>query len=158
MDEQQPNCEPKRGAAAFFIPPFGGMICIMNGMGTRLELRAGNEGDYQGLSSRFSGGGFPNMLCDVPVISPLAFPDSMAKTARGGAGHHLFHGVAASFLHHGRRPRRQRHLRHRQHDHRGADDRREYLSLAVHDVWRAGSGAHRDGGDRQRQAAFWRER
>ena len=49
--------------------------------------------------------------------------------------HHLVHGVAASLLHHGRRARRQRDLRHRQHDHRGAD-RREDLQLAVHDVRR----------------------
>ena len=32
--------------------------------------------------------------------------------------HHLVHGVAAPFLHHGRRRRRQCGLRHRQHDHR----------------------------------------
>ena len=47
----------------------------------------------------------------------------------------VLHGVAASFLHHGRRRRRQRDLRHRDHDHRGTD-RREGLQLAVHDVWR----------------------
>ena len=48
---------------------------------------------------------------------------------------HLLHGLAASLLHDGRGPRRQRHLRHRQHDHRGADGG-EDLQLAVHDVWR----------------------
>ena len=67
---------------AFFIPQFGSMIYTMNGMVTRLELRADNEGDFQGLSSHFSGDGFPNMLFDVHVISPLAFPDWVAKTAR----------------------------------------------------------------------------
>lgn len=66
---------------AFFIPQFGSMIYTMNGMVTQLELRADNEGDYQGLSSHFSGDGFPNMLFDVHVISPLAFPDWVAKTA-----------------------------------------------------------------------------
>ncbi len=45
------------------------------------------------------------------------------------------HGVAAPFLHHGRGRRRQRDLRHRHDDHRGADGR-EDLQLAVHDVWR----------------------
>ena len=69
---------------AFFIPQFGSMIYTMNGMVTRLELRADSEGDYQGLSSHFSGDGFPNMLFDVHVISPLAFPDWSAKTARNG--------------------------------------------------------------------------
>ena len=67
---------------AFFIPQFGSMIYTMNGMVTRLQLRADNEGDYQGLSSHFSGDGFPDMLFDVHVISPLAFPDWVAKTAR----------------------------------------------------------------------------
>ena len=55
---------------------------------------------------------------------------------------HLLHGVAASLLHHGRRARRQRDLRHRQHDHRGAD-RREDLQLAVHDVSAAASASRR---------------
>jgi cytochrome o ubiquinol oxidase subunit II len=66
----------------FFIPQFGTMIYTMNGMVNRLHLRADNEGDYQGLSAHFSGDGFPDMLFDVHVISPLAFPDWVAKTAR----------------------------------------------------------------------------
>src|SRR6202795_2557588 len=66
----------------FFIPQFGTMIYTMNGMVNRLHLRADNEGDYQGLSAHFSGDGFPNMLFDVHVISPLTFPDWVAKTAR----------------------------------------------------------------------------
>ena len=49
--------------------------------------------------------------------------------------HPLLHGLAAPLLHHGRGRRRQRDLRHRHDDHRGAD-RREDLQLAVHDVWR----------------------
>ena len=67
---------------AFFIPQFGSMIYTMNGMVNRLHLRADNEGDFQGLSSHFSGDGFPNMLFDVHVISPLTFPDWVSKTAR----------------------------------------------------------------------------
>src|SRR5580698_1696845 len=66
----------------FFIPQFGSMIYTMNGMVTRLNLRADQEGDYQGLSAHFSGDGFPDMLFDVHVISPLAFPDWVASTAR----------------------------------------------------------------------------
>ena len=67
---------------AFFIPQFGSMIYTMNGMVTRLQLRADNEGDYKGLSAHFSGDGFPDMMFDVHVISPLAFPDWVASTAR----------------------------------------------------------------------------
>ncbi|WP_407176082.1 cytochrome ubiquinol oxidase subunit II [Bradyrhizobium sp. STM 3562] len=68
----------------FFIPQLGSMIYTMNGMVTRLNLRADQEGDLQGLSAHFSGDGFPNMLFDVHVISPLDFPNWVAATARSG--------------------------------------------------------------------------
>jgi cytochrome o ubiquinol oxidase subunit II len=51
-------------------------------MVTRLQLRADNEGNFQGLSAHFSGDGFPEMLFDVHVISQLGFPDWVASTAR----------------------------------------------------------------------------
>jgi cytochrome o ubiquinol oxidase subunit 2 len=66
---------------AFFIPQFGGMIYTMNGMVTRLGLRADEVGTYQGLSSHFSGDGFPDMLFDVHVVSQTEFSDWAAKTA-----------------------------------------------------------------------------
>jgi cytochrome o ubiquinol oxidase subunit 2 len=66
----------------FFIPQLGSMIYTMNGMVTRLNLRADQQNNYQGLSAHFSGDGFPDMLFDVHVISPLAFPDWVASTAR----------------------------------------------------------------------------
>jgi cytochrome o ubiquinol oxidase subunit 2 len=66
----------------FFIPQFGSMIYTMNGMVTRLQLRADNEGTFQGLAAHFSGDGFPEMLFDVHVVSQLAFPDWVASTAR----------------------------------------------------------------------------
>jgi cytochrome o ubiquinol oxidase subunit II len=67
---------------AFFIPQLGSMIYTMNGMVSRLQLRADNEGTLQGLSSHFSGDGFPTMMFDVNVVSQLAFPDWVARTAR----------------------------------------------------------------------------
>jgi cytochrome o ubiquinol oxidase subunit II len=66
----------------FFVPQLGSMIYTMNGMVTRLHLRADNEGTFQGLSAHFSGDGFPDMLFDVHVIPQLAFPDWVARTAR----------------------------------------------------------------------------
>src|SRR5712675_1998141 len=69
----------------FFIPQLGSMIYSMNGMVTRLNLRADNEGKLQGLAAHFSGDGFPDMMFDVNVISPLAFPDWVAATAKSGA-------------------------------------------------------------------------
>jgi len=66
----------------FFIPQLGSMIYTMNGMVTRLNLRADNEGKLQGLSAHFSGDGFPDMMFDVNVISSLSFPDWVASTAK----------------------------------------------------------------------------
>jgi cytochrome o ubiquinol oxidase subunit II len=66
----------------FFIPQLGSMIYTMNGMVTKLNLRADNEGKLQGLSAHFSGDGFPDMMFDVNVISPLAFPDWVANAAK----------------------------------------------------------------------------
>jgi cytochrome o ubiquinol oxidase subunit 2 len=67
---------------AFFIPQLGSMIYTMNGMVTRLNLRADNNGDYQGLSAHFSGDGFPDMMFDVHVVSPLEFNSWVEKTAK----------------------------------------------------------------------------
>jgi cytochrome o ubiquinol oxidase subunit 2 len=67
---------------AFFIPQLGSMIYTMNGMVTRLELRADNAGTLQGLAAHFSGDGFPEMLFDVHVVSQLAFLDWVESTAR----------------------------------------------------------------------------
>jgi len=68
----------------FFIPQLGSMIYTMNGMVTRLNLRADNEGTIQGLSAHFSGDGFPAMMFDVHVISALNFPNWVAATAQSG--------------------------------------------------------------------------
>jgi cytochrome o ubiquinol oxidase subunit 2 len=70
----------------FFVPQLGSMIYTMNGMVTRLHLRADNEGNYQGLSANFSGDGFPDMMFDVHVISPLDFPKWVGDAARRGEG------------------------------------------------------------------------
>jgi cytochrome o ubiquinol oxidase subunit 2 len=69
----------------FFIPQLGSMIYTMNGMVTRLNLRADNEGKLQGLGAHFSGDGFPDMMFDVNVVSPLSFPDWVASTAKSDA-------------------------------------------------------------------------
>ena len=44
---------------AFFIPQLGSMIYTMNGMTTQLNLQADAPGTFRGLSSHFSGDGFP---------------------------------------------------------------------------------------------------
>lgn len=66
---------------AFFIPQLGSMIYTMNGMVTRLDLRADAEGTFKGLASQFSGDGFPDMLFDTHVVSPVAFGNWAQSTA-----------------------------------------------------------------------------
>jgi cytochrome o ubiquinol oxidase subunit II len=67
---------------AFFIPQLGSLIYTMNGMVTHLELRADEEGTYQGISGHFSGDGFPEMMFDTHVVSQVAFSDWVAATAK----------------------------------------------------------------------------
>ncbi len=64
----------------FFIPQLGSMIYTMNGMVTRLELRADEVGKYNGLSAHFSGDGFPNMMFDVQVVSQTDFASFASNT------------------------------------------------------------------------------
>ena len=66
----------------FFIPQLGSMIYSMNGMVTRLELRADQVGNYQGLSAHFSGDGFPDMLFDVHVVSAPDFASFASNTVK----------------------------------------------------------------------------
>jgi cytochrome o ubiquinol oxidase subunit 2 len=66
----------------FFVPQLGSMIYTMNGMTTRLELRADEVGSYQGLSAHFSGDGFPDMLFDVHVVPQPEFADWAVRAIR----------------------------------------------------------------------------
>ena len=58
---------------AFFIPQLGSMIYTMNGMTTRLNLRADTPGNFQGLSAHFSGDGFSDMHFEVHVVPAAQF-------------------------------------------------------------------------------------
>jgi cytochrome o ubiquinol oxidase subunit 2 len=69
--------------SVFFIPQLGSMIYTMNGMVTKLELRADTVGDFQGLSAHFNGDGFPDMLFDVHVVSQTDFDSWASSTVRG---------------------------------------------------------------------------
>jgi cytochrome o ubiquinol oxidase subunit 2 len=57
----------------FFIPQFGSMIYTMNGMATRLNLRADKPGTFGGLSAHFSGDGFSDMHFEVHVVPSEQF-------------------------------------------------------------------------------------
>jgi cytochrome o ubiquinol oxidase subunit II len=66
----------------FFIPQLGSMIYTMNGMVTRLNLRADEVGQLRGLSAHFSGDGFPAMMFDVNVVSATDFANWASSTNR----------------------------------------------------------------------------
>ena len=71
---------------AFFVPELGSMIYTMNGMATQLNLQADRPGVYPGLSSHFSGDGFPGMHFDLRATTPAGFAGWVAAArARGPA-------------------------------------------------------------------------
>jgi cytochrome o ubiquinol oxidase subunit II len=69
---------------AFFIPQLGSMIYTMNGMTTQLNLIADAPGTYHGLSSHFSGDGFPGMHFDVHAVPAEEFSTWIENTRATG--------------------------------------------------------------------------
>jgi cytochrome o ubiquinol oxidase subunit II len=69
---------------AFFIPQLGSMIYTMNGMTTRLNLQADAPGTFLGLSSQFSGDGFPDMHFDVLALPVERFTAWIEATRATG--------------------------------------------------------------------------
>jgi cytochrome o ubiquinol oxidase subunit 2 len=69
---------------AFFVPQLGSMIYTMNGMQTRLMLRADRAGRFHGLSSHFSGDGFPTMHFAVEAMSEQDFAAAADQARRDG--------------------------------------------------------------------------
>jgi len=67
---------------AFFVPQMGSMIYTMPRMTTRLNLQADRVGTYDGLSSHFSGDGFPGMQFKVRSVPPQEFA-AWVQGARG---------------------------------------------------------------------------
>ena len=58
---------------SFFVPNLGSQIYTMNGMTTQLNLQADKPGVYPGLSTHFSGDGFPGMHFDLHATPPAQF-------------------------------------------------------------------------------------
>jgi cytochrome o ubiquinol oxidase subunit II len=69
---------------SFFVPQLGSMIYTMPRMTTRLNLQADKLGQYEGLSSHFSGDGFPGMRFAVDAVPPQQFA-AWAAAAHAGA-------------------------------------------------------------------------
>jgi cytochrome o ubiquinol oxidase subunit II len=64
---------------AFFVPQLGSMIYTMNGMTTQLNLQADNPGDFDGLSSHYSGDGFSGMNFKLHAVTTEQFEDWVDK-------------------------------------------------------------------------------
>jgi cytochrome o ubiquinol oxidase subunit II len=69
---------------AFFVPQLGTMIYAMNGMTTQLNLLADAPGTFLGLSSHFSGDGFPGMHFDVHAVPADQFDAWIESTRNSG--------------------------------------------------------------------------
>ena len=66
----------------FFVPQLGSMIYTMNGMRTRLYLRADEPGTFRGMSAHFSGDGFSDMHFPVRSVSLEEFA-AWSRSIRG---------------------------------------------------------------------------
>jgi cytochrome o ubiquinol oxidase subunit II len=69
---------------AFFVPQLGSMIYAMNGMTTQLNLQADAPGTFLGLSSHFSGDGFPGMHFEVHAVPADQFTAWIDSTRNSG--------------------------------------------------------------------------
>jgi cytochrome o ubiquinol oxidase subunit II len=70
---------------AFFVPQLGSQIYTMAGMATHLNLLADKPGQYQGLSTNFSGDGFAEMRFTATAVAPGDFAGWVAKVQGAGS-------------------------------------------------------------------------
>jgi cytochrome o ubiquinol oxidase subunit II len=68
----------------FFIPRLGSQIYAMAGMETQVHLIADQPGVYDGMSTNFSGAGFPDMIFKATASSPADFDAWVAKVKASG--------------------------------------------------------------------------
>jgi cytochrome o ubiquinol oxidase subunit 2 len=66
---------------AFFVPALAGMIYAMPGMESQLHAVMNLRGDYQGLSSNYSGAGFSHMRFRLHGLDTPGFDDWIANAA-----------------------------------------------------------------------------
>ncbi len=69
---------------AFYVPALAGMIYTMPGMQTELNAVIGTEGQYEGLSSNYSGAGFSGMRFGFQALSEAGFDEWVAKVRASG--------------------------------------------------------------------------
>ena len=66
----------------FSIPQLGGMIYVMNGMVTQINLQADHPGEFYGRSAHFSGDGFSDMKFTTRAVPEAEF-NRWVETVRG---------------------------------------------------------------------------
>jgi cytochrome o ubiquinol oxidase subunit II len=71
---------------AFFVPALSGMIYAMPGMESRLHAVINYPGEYQGLSSNYSGAGFSGMRFRFHGLEPADFDSWIAETRASQEG------------------------------------------------------------------------
>jgi cytochrome o ubiquinol oxidase subunit 2 len=69
---------------SFFIPQLGSQIYTMPGMTTHLNLLADDPGEFEGISSHYSGDGFSGMHFTVHAMSQADFERWAATTRAAG--------------------------------------------------------------------------
>ncbi len=73
----------------FDVPQLGGMIYVMNGMATQLNLSADKPGTFHGISAHYSGDGFSDMHFDVRAVSDADFASWVTATKQDAAAQTL---------------------------------------------------------------------
>lgn len=68
---------------AFYVPALAGMIYTMPSMETRLHAVMGQEGEYEGFSSHYSGEGFSHMRFRFHALSDQGFAEWVAGARAG---------------------------------------------------------------------------
>ena len=70
---------------AFSVPALAGMIYAMPGMETQLQAVMNKPGDYEGMSTNYSGAGFSHMRFRFRALDQAGF-DSWVREVRGDGG------------------------------------------------------------------------
>ena len=70
---------------AFFVPQLGTQVYTMSGMQTQLSLIADKAGDYDGISSNYSGPGFAGMKFTARAMSDADFAAWVANAKKAPA-------------------------------------------------------------------------
>ena len=69
---------------SFFVPQLGSMIYNMSGMNSELNLQANRPGNYPGLSTHFSGDGFPGMHFTLHAVPDAEFENWVRSVRADG--------------------------------------------------------------------------